>query len=50
MQGLWVLVVAGEGVRSVESAVLLVVPAGAQIILLHICVEMFAGVEQIRGR
>jgi hypothetical protein len=29
---------------------LLVVPAGTEVILLHVGIEVFAGVEQIRGR
>ena len=50
VQGLRVLGVAGEGVYSVESAIVLVVPAGAEVVLLHIRIEVLTGVEQIRGR
>jgi len=50
MEGLWVLVVAGEGVGAVESASGGVVISGAEIIPLQRIVPHFAGVQQFRLR
>jgi len=46
VQRLRVLHISGEGVHSVESAGVLVVPAGTQIIILCISVKMFACIKQ----
>ena len=46
VEGLWVGVVAWEGVDTVESAVCGVVPAGAEVVMLGIIIEVFAGIKK----
>jgi len=46
MQTLWVVVVAGEGVHSVESAVERIVVSCPQVILLSVQVELFASIQK----
>ena len=45
MQGLRVPLVSCEGVHAVESAGGGVVPAGAEVVLLHVSIEVLARIE-----
>ena len=46
VEGLRVLVVSGEGIDTVESSIQRIIVAGAEIVLLGIGVELFAGVKR----
>jgi hypothetical protein len=49
VQALRILGISGIGIDAIECAVVLVVVSRAEIILLGIGIELFAGIQQICG-
>ena len=50
MQTLWGEVISCEGVHPVKPAIILVIPSGAEIVLHHVVVELFASIQETRRR
>ena len=49
MQALGIAGITQVAIEAVEAAVVLVIPPGAEVGVLHRGIELFAGIEQIRS-